>query len=175
MSSKAKSIFFRQSLKGDWVTRQSRQCASLSPVVRIGSPHPFTRKRSSGSKGVGNTPACERGGGGSQFGRRDRHSGTLGLVKPLNARWFGSLELCCHEWVDVGLKKGRGRFFWMSRRSNSLNYFIFLAVNPKPTPRDYGMSQFFRLLVGAAGLWFPLAGQMCKFYAAIFDLWSILV
>jgi hypothetical protein len=30
-------------------------------------------------------------------------------------------------------------------------------------------------LIGAAGLWFLLAGQICKFYAAIFDLWSILV
>ncbi len=37
------------------------------------------------------------------------------------------------------------------------------------------LSRFFLLLVGAAGLWFLLAGQMGKFYAAILDLWSILV
>ncbi len=30
--------------------------------------------------GRGDTPVCGRGGGGSQFGRRDRYSGTLGVV-----------------------------------------------------------------------------------------------
>ncbi len=37
---------------------------------------------------TGDTLACWRGGGGSQFGRRDRHSGTLDLVKSLYGEYI---------------------------------------------------------------------------------------
>ncbi len=57
------------------------QTQAFSPVVRIG---PLTRKRvlpPFGSRFQGRgANSLARGGGWSQFGRRDRHSGTLGIV-----------------------------------------------------------------------------------------------
>jgi hypothetical protein len=47
------------------------------------------------------TLACRRGGGGTQFRRRDRHSGTPGILQFLYARgpqikvkWMGEEEIC---------------------------------------------------------------------------------
>jgi hypothetical protein len=59
--------------------RLSLQSSALSPPLGCPPPPPL------GSKG--DTLAMGRGGGGSQFGRRDRHSGTLGIVlsNPSNA------------------------------------------------------------------------------------------
>jgi len=65
---------------------QITESQAFSLVVRISSPRPHTHKRvffalpplvPSG----GDTLACGRVGGGSQFGRRDRHSGILGIVQ----------------------------------------------------------------------------------------------
>ncbi len=50
-------------------------------VVRIGSPAPSPASECYPTPlgtGAGDTLACGRGSGGSQFGRRNRHSGTLG-------------------------------------------------------------------------------------------------
>ncbi len=56
---------------------------AFSPVVRIGSSRPITRKRVFvslfGTKGGGDTLADGIGGGWSPFRRRDGHSGTLGI------------------------------------------------------------------------------------------------
>ncbi len=54
---------------------EQTECQAFSPVVRIGTPNPFTRMGVCpppfGSEG---TPlACGRGGGGVQFGRWDIH------------------------------------------------------------------------------------------------------
>jgi hypothetical protein len=60
---------------------------------RIGSPRPLTCKRDlapppfSSGEGGGGTLACGRGGGGSQFGRRNRHSGTLGSRYSIIPLW----------------------------------------------------------------------------------------
>jgi hypothetical protein len=58
-------------------------------------------------------------------------------------------------------------------------YFIFLVVNSNTPPLDYVIGVYLViissfLLASAAGLWFPLAGWMFKFYACIFYHWSIL-
>ncbi len=47
------------------------------------------------------------------------------------------LELGCHAWVDLGLRKGRGRFLNFSYVPNVRKKFIFLEVNAKPTLFDY--------------------------------------
>ncbi len=66
---------------GVGVKAQSTECQAFFSVVRIGSPRSLTRKRvfppPSFSCGGGDTLACKRWGGGNQFGRKDRHSGTL--------------------------------------------------------------------------------------------------
>ncbi len=63
---------------------QSIQCARLSlQSSESGLPHPLTRKRvvpPPSVLGGGGTLACGREGGRSQFGRRNRHYGTLGIV-----------------------------------------------------------------------------------------------
>ncbi len=41
------------------------------------------------------TLACGRGGGGSQFGRRDRHSGTLGIDNPPTVEVHGVQYTAC--------------------------------------------------------------------------------
>ncbi len=51
----------------------------FSPVVRIGSHHPLTPPPPHFFQGGTHSLAGE-GAGGSQFGRRDRHSGTLVIV-----------------------------------------------------------------------------------------------
>jgi hypothetical protein len=61
---------------------QSIQIAKLSvPSSELGPPPPPTSECCSplGSTG-GDTLACEGGGGGTQFRRRDRHSGTLCIL-----------------------------------------------------------------------------------------------
>ncbi len=63
--------------------------------------------------------------------------------------------------------------------TETLVLYIFYAVNAKPTPLDYVIGVYLVifsrfLLVSAASLWFPLDGQMCNFYAGIFDHWLIL-
>jgi hypothetical protein len=60
------------------------KCQAFNPVARIGFPHPLARKELSltphfGSKG-GDTLARGKGGGGTLFRGRDRHSGTLVFV-----------------------------------------------------------------------------------------------
>ncbi len=58
------------------------ECQAFLPVVRIGSPHPLTRKGMLplpplGPGGGRYAFACGRGSGRIQFRRRDRHSGIL--------------------------------------------------------------------------------------------------
>ncbi len=79
--------------------------------LRIGSSRLLTSKRvlplPLGSQG--GTLACGRGGGGSQFGRRDRHSGTLSIVCSLHTcnlpmaktKWSRSLVGGFDEGIDT--------------------------------------------------------------------------
>ncbi len=59
------------------------ECQAFSPLVRIGTLRPLTRKRVFPPPPLiprGTQSLAGEGAGGSQFGRRDRHSGTLGIV-----------------------------------------------------------------------------------------------
>ncbi len=81
-------------------------CQAFAPVVRIGSPRPVTCKRVvvPPLDPRGGTHSLREKGRGSQFGRRDRHSGTLRLLhcniyciffftnRCSSARW---VRLCC--------------------------------------------------------------------------------
>jgi hypothetical protein len=60
---------------------QSRQIARhFLQSYELGPPHPLTSRRMCPPFGsAGDTLACGRGDGGSQFGRGDRHCGTLGI------------------------------------------------------------------------------------------------
>ncbi len=77
----------------------STECrGAFSPVVRIGSPpapSPQCCPPPFGSGGGGGH-ARGREDVGSQFGRRDRHSGTLGIVHPSPA-FFISLKSSCNN------------------------------------------------------------------------------
>ncbi len=82
---------------------QSARLSVHCPVVRTGSPHSLTRKRvllplPFRSKG-GDTLACGGSGRGTQFHRKDRHSGTLCVYNPSTVEGINSLTLphSCHE------------------------------------------------------------------------------
>jgi hypothetical protein len=63
------------------ITTEYTERQAFSPVVRIGPlpPHLQASVAPLWFRGGGQTRLRERGGG-SQFGRRDKHSGTLGIV-----------------------------------------------------------------------------------------------
>ncbi len=112
--------------------RLSLQSSALAPLTRkLVLPSPF------GSKGLGNRLACGRGGVGSQkCGRRERHSGTLGIIpqhkmimvstfilsrlsvqEVLNfysCRWTDVQILCRHIWplINLSLKCCRHDGLW---------------------------------------------------------------
>ncbi len=101
-------------------------------------------------------------------------------IQPIKGTWSrDGLELSWHAWVYLGLRKGCGRFLiFLDVSIPDKTSFIFLWVNAKSTPLDYTsgvyvIASLSFLLVSAAGLWIPLAGRMRKFYAGIFDQWSI--
>ncbi len=67
-------------------TTEYTECQAFFQVVRIGSPHPLTRKGvlllpPLGQRGR-HTRLMGRGCGGTQFRRRDSHSGTLCILYP---------------------------------------------------------------------------------------------
>jgi hypothetical protein len=80
------------------------------------------------------------------------------------------LELSRNTWVNLGLKKGRGRFLNFSDAPlKEENIFsIFLAVKAKPILLDYVIGVYLVInlssfLVSAS------AGRMRKFYSSLFD------
>ncbi len=74
-----------------------------SPAVRIGTPHPLCMC----SEGE-DTLACGRGGGGSQFGRGDRHCGTLGIYCMYFVREFIPLDYFRRTPCTVTIKNSIG-------------------------------------------------------------------
>ncbi len=62
---------------------EQTECQAFSPVVRICSPAPSTASYCPLCFGGGGTHSLAEEGAGSQFGRRDRHSGSPGLVRCL--------------------------------------------------------------------------------------------
>ncbi len=64
-----KRVYQCQMLAKEWLVAQSRQCTKfLSLVVRIGTPHPLTRRRVC-------TPPPLGGGGGGSVGKPQRVRG----------------------------------------------------------------------------------------------------
>ncbi len=63
-------------------TTEYTECQSS----KLGPPHPLTRRSVASPPPLGpkdETLACGGGGGGTQFRRWDRHSGTLGILESL--------------------------------------------------------------------------------------------
>ncbi len=85
------------------------------------------------------------------------------------------LKLSCQSWVNLGLKKDLGRFLnFLDASFLWKNIYIFLAVNVNPALLDFVICVYLViilcfLMASTAGVWFPLAGQMCEFIAGIFD------
>jgi hypothetical protein len=93
---------------------QSRKRLGFSPVVRIETPHPLTRRRVCPPLVQGDTLACRRvgGGGGGEvpIRKRDRHCGTLGskyicAAIPKHSFSKGAVDqIACISAASAGLK-----------------------------------------------------------------------
>ncbi len=118
------SIAFLQSnwLKIFWYGSQSKQSTRLFHLSSKSGPPPLTRRRSVSPPlgGGGGTLACGRGG--SQFGRGDRHCGTLGICVP--TLWYVPLlsvfgRLSLPGWLGRMFSLAWGRVISSSPPSSS--------------------------------------------------------